>query len=101
MDVLLSSPYLSADHKNLFFDHAKKQFSRLQGLLLILRSCSISSLYSASNLLTFQTCQCTQTHIYDCLCLYIGKSETFHQLCFCDLDILRASDDMDYFIDII
>ena len=49
-------------------------------------------------LLSFQTCQSTQTHFYDCLCLDIGQLKSFHQSFFCNLCILTATDNSNDFI---
>ena len=49
-------------------------------------------------LLSFQTCQSTQTHIYDSLCLYIGQFESLHQSFFCYLGILAAADNGNHFV---
>ena len=49
-------------------------------------------------LLSFQTCQRTQTHVYDCLGLGLRKLETFFQSFFCYLCILAAADNGDHFI---
>ena len=52
-------------------------------------------------LLPLQTCQGTQTHIYNRLSLHIGELKTFNQSVFCNLSCLAASDNLYYFIDMI
>ena len=52
-------------------------------------------------LLSFQTGQCTQTHIYNGLCLYVIQTEALHQPFLCHLGGTGASDDLDDLVDII
>ena len=89
-----------ADGKDLLTDHAKQQISVCQDSFQSADTIHQFFVF-CFQLLSFQTGQCTKTHIYDGLCLYIRKFKTFHQSGFCHLGILRTTDDADHFIDII
>ena len=52
-------------------------------------------------LFSFKTGQRTQTHINNCLCLYVGQTKAFDQTILGDLRGLAAADDLDDLIDMI
>ena len=52
-------------------------------------------------LILHQTSQLTQTHFYDCTCLYFRQLEAFHQVRDSFIRSLGSPDDPDYFIDIV
>ena len=52
-------------------------------------------------LFMLQTGQCTQTHIDNCLCLYVGQTKAFDQTILGNLRCLAAADDLDDLIDMI
>ena len=89
-----------SNYKNLFFDHTKKKFFISKNCFILFNLLHKLCIFSF-NLLAFQTCECTQTHVYDCLCLGITESKAFDQFCFCFLNILRTTDDADDFVNVI
>ena len=50
---------------------------------------------------SLKTCQCTQTHIRNRLCLYVGKPETLHQSFFSDGSGAAASHNLNHFVNVI
>ena len=65
------------DHHDLFFDDTKQFFLICQDCLQ-LSDTSHQVFVFRFQLLTFQTSQSSQSHIYDCLRLCICQTETFH-----------------------
>ena len=52
-------------------------------------------------LFSFQTCQSAQTHVHDCLGLYIIETESLDQACLCSCNIRTFSDYFYNFINIV
>ena len=88
------------NYGNLFLDDAQQLFLICQNSLQVINLLH-QRLIFCLQLLPFQTGQCTQTHIYDSLCLYIVQFKAIHQLL---LRLRRrpgAADNPDYFVDMI
>ena len=86
--------------KDLLTDHAEKKLTVSKDCLeladFLHKLCILSFQF-----LSFQTCQCTETHIHDCLSLNICQLKTLDELLLGDLYVTGATDDADHFIDII
>ena len=91
---------LICDFHDLCFDHAKQKIFVCQNGSQLLDLCH-QSFILCFDLLSFQTGQCTQTHIYDRLCLCIGKFKTCHQCFFCKCCCSGCTDNADDFINMI
>ena len=91
---------LFGNHENLFLNYAKKQFPVGKNCLQLADPLHQLGVFRL-DLLSFQTGQSTQTHVYDRLCLHICQSEPLHQFRLGDLDCGGSSDDPDYLVDIV
>ena len=89
-----------SNSQDFFTDHTEKKLTVSKDCLeltdLLHKLCILSF-----QLLSFQTCQCTETHIHDCLSLNICQLKTIDQFLFRDLYVAGATDNSDYLIDII
>ena len=86
--------------EDLLADHTEKKLTVSEDCLeladLLHKLCILGF-----QLLSFQTCQCTETHIHDCLSLNVCQLKTLNKFLFRDLYITGTTDDTDHFIDII
>ena len=91
---------LVGNDQDFFLDHTEKQFPVCKD-----RTQFVDLLHQfrifCFQFLSFQSSQSTQTHIHDRLCLHFRKFKLFHQLFFCDLNVLGSADDLDHFVNMI
>ena len=88
------------DDKDLFFDHAKKDLSVSQDRLQLADTLH-QLIVLVLQLLSFQTCQSSKTHIHNSLGLGVREIKAFHQFRLGILHIGRVADDLDHFVDVV
>ena len=88
------------DGNDFLFDHSQKQFTVSQNRLII---CNFfhQLIIFIFQFFPFQTGQCTKTHIYNCLRLYIIQFKTLDQTLFGNGCTLGSTDDLYHLINVI
>ena len=88
------------DDQDFLLDYTKEQLLICENCLQLFDEFHQFSVFFLK-LLSFQTGQSTQTHIYDSLCLCIGQTETLDQCKLCIGNGFGTTDDLNNLINII